>query len=161
MENSLNFSTMCTHIHCSSLGAHKKHHFTSFLCHFRPWESKKLPLCPEYFFRLHKKRKWKHNICMEQQPASWDCCQDYRGRRLVFSLDHWIRGKYSKYTNRLVKGEELWELVYKKTQMKKKSSPLLSALKAIDVREYLDTFEGKYPFLDSVRINMEGFYAFY
>ena len=45
--------------------------------------------------------------------------------------------------------------------MKKKSSPLLSALKAIDVREYLDTFEGKYPFLDSVRINMEGFYAFY
>ena len=145
MENSLNFSTMCTHIHCSSLGAHKKHHFTSFLCHFRPWESKKLPLCPEYFFRLHKKRKWKHNICTEQQPASWDCCQDYRGRRLVFSLDHWIRGKYSKYTNRLVKGEELWELVYKKTQMKKKSSPLLSALKAIDVREYLDTFEGKYP----------------
>ena len=42
---------------------YKKHHFTSFLCHFRPWESKKLPLCWEYFFRLHKKRKWKHNIC--------------------------------------------------------------------------------------------------
>ena len=34
-----------------------------FWGHFRPWESKKLPLCWEYFFRLHKKRKWKHNIC--------------------------------------------------------------------------------------------------
>ena len=30
--------------------------------------SKKLPLCWEYFFRLHKKRKWKHNICMGHSP---------------------------------------------------------------------------------------------
>ena len=30
--------------------------------------SKKLPLCWEYFFRLHKKRKWKHNICMAHSP---------------------------------------------------------------------------------------------
>ena len=30
--------------------------------------SKKLPLCWEYFFRLHKKRKWKHNICTAHSP---------------------------------------------------------------------------------------------
>ena len=30
--------------------------------------SKKLPLCWEYFFRLHKKRKWKHNICTGHSP---------------------------------------------------------------------------------------------